>query len=236
MLIGSAHNLSAKGNEVTNSIIMNNSIIESVLSQKCLGVDLDNRLIFDIHIENLCKKICSGIGALRSIKPFVPSRSLKMLYKALIQPYIDYCSLLSDTCGKVHKDKLQVLQNSAARVITGARFDVNSINVLEDLQWSTLDVRRHIYRYKMMYKILNEQSAPSLREKFIKNKDLNREHNLRSNDTDLALPKPKTNYLKRSFRYSGAMLWNSLPSEAKKASSLYQFKCSMPTISRDYRM
>jgi hypothetical protein len=36
MLIGSAHNLSAKGNEVTNSIIMNNSIIESVLSQTCL--------------------------------------------------------------------------------------------------------------------------------------------------------------------------------------------------------
>jgi hypothetical protein len=125
--------LSAKGNEVTNSIIMNNSIIESVLSQKCLGVDLDNGLIFDIHIENLCKKICSGIGALRRIKPFVPLRSLKMLYKALIQPYFDYCSPLWDTCGKVHKDKLQVLQNRAARVITGARFDVNSANVLEDL-------------------------------------------------------------------------------------------------------
>ena len=134
MLIGSAHNLSAKGNEVTNSIIMNNSIIESVLSQKCLGVDLDNRLIFDIHIENLGKKICSGIGALRRIKPFVPLRSLKMLYKALIQPYFDYCSPLWDTCGKVHKEKLQVLQNRAARVITGARFDVNSANVLEDLQ------------------------------------------------------------------------------------------------------
>ena len=42
MLIGSLQNLSAKGNELTN-IIMNNSIIESVPSQKCLGVDLDNR-------------------------------------------------------------------------------------------------------------------------------------------------------------------------------------------------
>ena len=133
MLIGSARNLSVKGNEVTNSIIMNNSIIASVPSQKCLGVDLDNRLIFDIHIENLCKKICSGICALRRIKPFVPLRSLKMLYKALIQPYFDYCSPLWDTCGKVHK--FQVLQNRAARVITGARFDVNSANVLEDLQW-----------------------------------------------------------------------------------------------------
>jgi hypothetical protein len=33
MLTRSAHNLSANGNEVTNSIIMNNSIIESVLSR-----------------------------------------------------------------------------------------------------------------------------------------------------------------------------------------------------------
>ncbi len=71
---------------------MNNSIIESVLSQKCLGVDLDNRLIFDIQIENLCKKICSGIGALRRIKPFVPLRSVKLLYTTMIQPYFDYCS------------------------------------------------------------------------------------------------------------------------------------------------
>ena len=61
-----------------------------------------------------------------------------------------------------------------------------------------------------MYKFLNEQSAPSLGEKFIKIKDLNTEYNLRSNYTDLALPKPKTNYLKRSFKYSDAMLWNSL--------------------------
>ena len=33
-----------------------------------------------------CRKICSGIGALRRIKPFVPLRSLKMLYKPLIRP------------------------------------------------------------------------------------------------------------------------------------------------------
>jgi hypothetical protein len=51
-------------------------------------------------------------------------------------------------------------------------------------------------------------------KKIIKIKDLSREYNLRSNDTDLALPKPKTNYLKRSFKYSGTMPWNGLPSEA----------------------
>jgi hypothetical protein len=69
------------------------------------------------------------------------------------------------------------------------------------------DVRRHWVKSVLMYKILNEKSAPSLREKFIKIKDLNREYNLRSNDTDLALPKPKTNYLKRSFKYSGIVVF-----------------------------
>ena len=35
-------------------------------------------------------------------------------------------------------------------------------HVLEDLQWSTLDVRRHSLKNVLMYKILNERSDPSL--------------------------------------------------------------------------
>jgi hypothetical protein len=60
---------------------MNNDVISSVVSNKCLGIDLDDRLTFDINIEEICKKICSGIGALRRIKPFVPQTSLVTLYK-----------------------------------------------------------------------------------------------------------------------------------------------------------
>ena len=42
------------------------------------------------------------------------------------------------------------------------------------------DVRRHWVKSVCKYTILNEQSAPSLREKIIKIKDLNREYNLRT--------------------------------------------------------
>jgi hypothetical protein len=82
---------------------MNNDVISSVVSNKCLGIDLDDRLTFDINIEEICKKICSGIGALRRIKPFVPQTSLVTLYKSLVQPYFDYCSPLWDTCDKILK-------------------------------------------------------------------------------------------------------------------------------------
>ena len=43
--------------------------------------------------------------------------------KSLIQPYFDYCAPLWDTCDKTLRDKLQILQNRAARVITGATCD-----------------------------------------------------------------------------------------------------------------
>ena len=45
--------------------------------------------------------------------------------------------------------------------------------------------------------------------------DTNTNYNLRNIEIDLALPRPYTNFLKRSFKYSGAMLWNNLSYEAK---------------------
>jgi hypothetical protein len=42
--------------------------------------------------------------------------------------------------------------------------------------------------------------------------------------TDLALPKPKREYLKKSFKYSGAKLWNSLSTDTKLAESIRLFK------------
>ena len=49
-------------------------------------------------------------------------------------------------------------------------------------------------------------------------------YNLRNSSGKLTLPKPHTNYLKRSFSYSGAQLWNSLPEYVRNIKSTGQFK------------
>ena len=122
MVIGSRYNLNHKvsTSDLRSNIRINNNVVLSVFSQKCLGIYLDESLAFDAHIEDLCKKICSGIGVLRRIKSLVPEECLLKLYKSLIQPYFDYCSPLWDTCDKTLKDNLQTLQNRAARIIYGA--------------------------------------------------------------------------------------------------------------------
>ena len=157
----------------------------------------------------ICKKISVGIGVLKRTKPFVHNETLHIIYKALIQPYLDYCSPLWGNCGVLLKEKLQRFQNRAARVVTGAKFDVSFSELLE-LNWKNLENRFKLNKLTLMYNILNNGTAPCLRDFF----------SARNYDTDLSIPKPKKEFLKRSFRYRGAVLWNSLSYEAKTAQSI----------------
>lgn len=50
------------------------------------------------------------------------------------------------------------------------------------------------------------------------------DYDLRDSFRKLNLPKPRTEYLKRSFDYSGALLWNSLPENIRATRSIGQFK------------
>ena len=54
------------------------------------------------------------------------------------------------------------------------------------------------------------------------------DYNLRNIHTDLALPYPRREFLKKALNiYSGAKLWNCLSLEAKLAVSEYAFKINI---------
>ena len=121
----------------------------------------------------------------------------------MVQPYFDYCSPLWDNCGKVLQDKLQKFQNRAAGIITGASYDVRSADVLDTL----------------------DHTAPNLKDLFRKKYETHQNaFNLRNSETNLMLAKPKTEFRKRTFWYSGVTLWNNLPQELKLAEPLVYLK------------
>ena len=76
----------------------------------------------------------------------------------------------------------------------------------------------------LLYKILNNFTAPNLKELLMRRISLQTNYDLRKSHTDLVLLKPRREFLKKSFKYSGAKLWNNLPREAKEAQSIYSFK------------
>ena len=157
------------------------------------------------------QKVGGSIAVMNRIKHFVPDDILLTIYRAMIQPYFDYCSSLWGNYSAYLKEKLQRFQNRAARIIAGANYETNSADVLESLGWETLEKRRKRNKSILMHRILNNRTAPNLKELFTRNNELQGYYDLRSRCPDLALPNPKRDFLKNSFRYSCAKLWYSLP-------------------------
>ena len=71
-----------------------------------------------------------NIGILKRIRNFIPQESLLLLYHTLIEPYLRYCSIVWGQCSESLKDRLQTLQNKAARTIARVRYEEADHNIL----------------------------------------------------------------------------------------------------------
>ena len=74
------------------------------------------------QIDSISTKASRAIGVIRRTKKYVKQDTLNVMYHSLVLPYFDYCSFVWGNCSQTLKDKVQRLQNRAARVITGDRY------------------------------------------------------------------------------------------------------------------
>ena len=221
MFIATRHKLATLQSQPT--VAIDGNIIERVKKYKCLGLELDECLMWDEHIAQITSKITKIIGVLRRLKSYLPRRILILIYKSLIQPHFDYCSSVWGNLGKGLAQKLQQLQNRAARIINGSHYSVRSHEVLSELNWSNLEERRSQQFKTLMFKTMNKMVPDYLSDKFT-SVNLVHNHNLRGSSSKQFVPRPQTEALKKSFTYRGTVLWNSLPVEAINAKSIAEYK------------
>ena len=152
-----------------------------------------------------------------------PSARAELRYNALITPYFDYCDIVWGNCNKGLSDRLQKLQNRAARVITQSDYEIRSVDILQTLKWDNLEQRRFKHKACTMFKVLNN-GAPSYLSSDYNIIGDTCKYNLRESETKLTLPKAKTSALQRSFRYEGVKTWNSLPPSTRMEKTFHTFK------------
>ena len=206
MLIGSRQKLSNLSNLSEIKVSIGSNEVERVPNTKTLDIIIDEYLKWKKHIDSTSKNISKTIGMLRRVKPFVSQDSLNIMYKSLILPHFDYCSLVWGNCNNSSLDKTQRLQNRAVRVITGDSYEIRSSDILTKLSWKTLGQWREQQTINVVNKDLKEDCPQSISNMFKISK--NEKYNLRNNNQVLALSKPKPNAMKRSFSYLSANVWN----------------------------
>ena len=89
---------------------------------------------------------------------------------------------------------------------------------------NTLSINAEKQKAILMFKTLSGLTPQYLEEMFSSRIG---HYTLRHSNRKLFIPKPNTDYLKHSFSYSGASLWNSLPKFLRLSTSLMHFKTNL---------
>ena len=82
------------------------------------GVLLDSELSFEGHISNLCRICYANIKAVWKIRKYLTFDAAKTVIHALVISRLDYANGLLFGLPDKLIQKLQLVQNSAARVVT----------------------------------------------------------------------------------------------------------------------
>jgi hypothetical protein len=171
---------------------------------------------------------------LRRLSSFLPHQLLSQIYKTYIQPSLEYGSTVWGNTSKRNLNKLQRLQNYAARIVSGNYdyIETRGIDIVHELAWQTLQERRDYLLASLMFKCTHELAPEYLTDQFNLVLEISERVTRASQSFDLMVPMPHIEKYKQSLLYNGAKFWNtsSLPAELKNANNIQHFKLSYKRI------
>ncbi len=145
---------------------------------------------------------------------------------SFITSRLDYCNSLYYGANQSSIGCLQMVQNAAARLLTGSRKFDHISPILTSLHWLPV---KQIIEFKIL--VLVFKALHGLAPAYLS--DLLRCHNpsraLRSGNLGvLAVRRSRLKHCgDHAFMITGPKLWNSLPGSIRMVSSLYTFKCKL---------
>jgi hypothetical protein len=141
----------------------------------------------------------------------------------MIRQILEYGNILLDGSPLAHTEHLDKIQREAALVCTGAYKHTRNINLMEELGWDSLDVRRKNQKLCLMYKIQNNIAPAYLIESCPPLVGAATTYNLR-NAENISLPAGNKKGYTNSFFPSTIRLWNKLDQNIKGRPSIDSFK------------
>ena len=147
--------------------------------------------------------------------------SFERIIHAFVSSKLDYGNSLLKGIPDYLLQKLQYVQNSAARLLTGLRKYDHISPTLMDLHWLPVAARIDYKVALITFKCLNGMGPSYLSDLLVPLSEDRRS----ADGMLLVIPKTnKVNYGDRSFRKAAAKLWNELPVNLRCCNSLEAFK------------
>ena len=103
--------LNKKRSDLTNTNFqVDNHVIKSVSSVQLLGIQIDDKLNFNLHISKICKSAANQLNALIRLKQFLSFHAKEVLINSYIISNFNYCPLVWMFSSSQSVNKIENLQ------------------------------------------------------------------------------------------------------------------------------
>ena len=142
-------------------------VIEQVEEIKYLGVIIDSKLTFKLHIDYVIKKVSKKVYFLSRIRNKISTISAINIFNVMVKPHFEYCSSILFLCSDYALLNLQRIQNRAMRIILKYNRYISIVFMLNMLQWLSVKQRILVNVLSFVFKIKNDL-LPSYLKKYIR--------------------------------------------------------------------
>ena len=128
--------------------------MEQVQSAKYLGLTITDDLDLGQHISEISAKATKTMGFLLRNLAFAPKHTKEVAYKTLVRPKLEYAVLIWHPYHESQIGQVEKVQRTAARWTCRRRRNTSSVgNMLDELEWPSLETRREQFSLTFLYKI-----------------------------------------------------------------------------------
>ena len=197
-------------------------------SLRNLGVVFDKDMSLVQHCKQLTKNCFFQLRNISKLRKMVSQNDLELITHAFVSSRLDYCNSLFSCLNKKELSRLQLVQNSAARVLTRTNRRTHITPILKALHWLPVSSRINFKILVLTFRALHGQAPPYISDLI---QPYTPTRALRSVDQNL-LTLPHTRFRTRgdrSFQAVAPRLWNDLPLSLRSMESVDSFKKQLKT-------
>lgn len=211
-----------------NELKINGKKINKCNNIKYLGLTIDNKLNWHVHVENVIKKVSAMAGALKRLSRCTSGSVLKSIYFSYVNSHLSYMAAIwGNGLSAYKKNELQVIQNIAIRNAFNMEYYTNNLStnyIMKKYKLPNINqiikIETVCFYHKVFYKIIKCTHVPRLHSHNINTRQRNNVY-IQTSRTNLAL---------NNIFNVGARIFNSLNEEIRNIKNIKKFKSNIKAI------
>ena len=203
------------------TVTVGDSVILPSKSVRNIGARMDTEFSLNDHINNKIRSCYAQLYAISKIRKYLTVDAAKLVIHAFVISRFDDLNSLLVNLYKYQYERLQKVQNNAARLITQQKKSEHITPVLKSLHWLPVEQRIH-YKILLLVFKCKLNTAPSYLQSLLTPYNPNH-YSLRStSENRYCENRTKKKYGDRAFM-------NMLPKEIRNCNTIGTFKSKLKT-------